>query len=359
MLHIDLHCALQDFELTLATDFPGRGVSAVFGPSGSGKTTLLRCIAGFTPCSGQIAFGEDIWLDSNARVNKPAHSRHIGYVFQDARLFSHLDVTGNLDFAAKRAKGTRHFAFDDVVALLDLDALLLRAVQDLSGGERQRVAIARALLSQPELLLLDEPLSALDAARKAELLPYIGRVCEELDIPALFVSHAIDEVAQLAAHTVVINAGTLQTAGPTLDVLEYPGLQDLTGRLDTGAVLEATMWGYDERFQLAELVCEDQTLMLPTTTPPPMEADIKLYVRARDVSIATAAPQQTSVRNVLQGQVQEIVEDVGTPIAELTLGLGGQRLHARLTRAAVADLNLNTGDTVYALIKSVSFDRDG
>lgn len=358
MLHVDLASQLDDFQLQITTNFPSSGVSALFGPSGSGKTTLLRCIAGFAPCTGQIRFGEQHWLDSAAGLNKPAHQRPVGYVFQDARLFSHLDVAGNLEFAVRRASAAQHFDYEEVIDLLDLAPLLPRAVNGLSGGERQRVAIGRTLLTQPELLLLDEPLSALDVGRKAELLPYLGRVCDELDIPALYVSHAIDEVAQLASHTVVINAGRLQTAGPTLDVLEYPGLQALAGRAETGAVLDATVTGYDDHFQLAQLSCAGQNLMLPTTSAPSVETHIKLYVRAKDVSIATVRPHQTSVRNVLEGELTEIADDPGTPFSELTLILGSQRLHARLTRAAVADLQLQVGDTVFALIKSVSFDRD-
>ncbi len=359
MLSLNIHAEIEAFTLQVQCDFPADGISAVFGRSGSGKSTLLRCIAGFQTCQGIIRFGDEVWVDSQQGTNLPAHGRPVGYVFQDARLFNHLDVAGNLRFATKRAAAPAAIDLPTVVDTLALGDLLHRQTENLSGGERQRVALARTLLCQPQLLLLDEPLSALDLRRKGELLPYIRSTCERFQIPALFVSHAIDEVAQLAAHTMVLETGSVQTAGPTLDVLEHPNLQELTGREESGAVLSGHVAAFDETYQLAHIRCAAQDLVVPTLQAPAADAPVRLFVRARDVSVATSPPQNTSVRNVLQGRLHAVGVDPSTPFAELVIDVGEQLLHARVTRAAVAELGLSENDVIYALIKSVSFDQGG
>jgi molybdate transport system ATP-binding protein len=359
MLNLEIRAGFDDFTLELHSSFPARGISAVFGRSGSGKSTLLRCIAGLQPCDGRISFGDEIWLDTQAGVNVPPHRRSVGFVFQDARLFSHLDVAGNLQFASKRAPRPHTISEQAVLDTLRLQNLLHRDTNGLSGGERQRVALGRTLLSQPKLLLLDEPLSALDLSRKAELLPYISSISETFAIPALFVSHAIDEVAQLAQHTLVLDDGAVQITGPTLEVLEHPDLQHITGRNESGAVLSGRVHAYDEAFQLVHIQCAGQDLVVPTLQPPASERHVNLFVRARDVSVATAIPERSSVRNVLHGKLTSISAQPDTPFAELVIDVGGQLLHARVTRAAVADLGLRENDAIYALIKSVSFDQGG
>jgi molybdate transport system ATP-binding protein len=359
MLSLDLATGFDDFSLQLASRLPADGISAVFGRSGSGKSTLLRCIAGFQACRGRIALAEEVWMDTGKGVNLPAHRRPVGFVFQDTRLFSHLDVAGNLQFAIKRAPQPHGITMDAVVDTLELSSLLHRHTDSLSGGERQRVALGRTLLSQPKLLLLDEPLSALDRSRKVELLAYIRTTCETFKIPALFVSHAIDEVAQLATHTVVLDDGVVKTEGPTLEVLEHPELDRLTGRNESGAVLSGRVTGFDTEFQLAHLQCAGQDLVVPTQQPPSEDIPVNLFVRARDVSVATTPPQNSSVRNVLHGQLQTIRASSASPFAELVIDVGGQLLHARITRAAVADLGLRENNGIYALIKSVSFDQGG
>jgi len=359
MLSLDIQARVEGFELTVNTTFPAQGISAVFGRSGSGKSTLLRCIAGFQACRGHISFSDEVWLDSQRTIHQPAHRRPVGFVFQDARLFSHLDVAGNLRFATKRAAPPLAISMDAVVETLALADLMHRHTDTLSGGERQRVALARTLLCQPKLLLLDEPLSALDLSRKAELLPYIRSTCERFEIPALFVSHAIDEVAQLAEYTMVLDHGVVQTRGATLDVLEHPNLLQLTGRAESGAVLRGLVTAFDEAFQLAHIRCAGQDLMVPTLDAPAPETPVNLFIRARDVSIATAPPQHSSVRNVVQGRLQSIQADPASPFAELVIDVGEQLLHARITRAAVAELGLSENDAIYALIKSVSFDQGG
>jgi len=355
-LDVNIRTGFDDFVLDIEAEFSAQGVSAIFGPSGCGKTTLLRCIAGFQDCSGKIHFNGRPWLDSNRRVNVPPHRRSVGYVFQDALLFPHLSVEGNLAFAESRASSAAKFTRPEILDILDLAPLLRRPATDLSGGERQRVALARTLLTQPDLLLLDEPMSALDQARKAELLPYIRNACELSDIPALFVSHAIDEVAQLSQFTMVLDNGQKQIQGPTLTLLDDPVLERLTGRFEAGAVLKATVSGYDDEFQLAQLHCEGSTLAVPSTARPEAGSVLNLYIRARDVSVATSPPIDTSVRNILPGEIDQIRIAPGTPFAELIIRIGEQHLHARITRAAVADLGLRENGVIYALVKSVSFD---
>jgi molybdate transport system ATP-binding protein len=352
MLDIDVSANLGAFKLNFKARVPSTGISALFGPSGCGKTSVLRCIAGFSSCTGYICLGDTTWLDSSRGICLPAHQRPVGYVFQDARLFTHLNVARNLAFALKRAPAKQFLSNTQVIEMLDLQALLKRDVQQLSGGERQRVAIARTLLSQPSLLLLDEPLAALDADRKQELLPYLKRVCDELAIPAIFVSHAIDEVVELASHTVIMNAGQITAQGATVDVLNYP--DSVTGSAEVGAVISGQVQAYDEAYQLLDINCEGQHIYVPTSRPRRKTETIRLYIRGRDVTLATRPPELTSVRNILHCQITRIESDPDTPYAEVQLSLGQQRLHSRVTRAAVADLQLAAGDSVYALVKSVS-----
>jgi molybdate transport system ATP-binding protein len=358
MLELDITTSFEDFSLSFSAQLPRTGISALFGPSGCGKTTVLRCLAGFQSCHGIIEFNGERWLNSEQNIKLPAYKRPIGFVFQEARLFTHLNVQGNLEFAHKRAAGTQKIDRTQIVDILALAPLLQRSVTELSGGERQRVALARTLLTQPQLLLLDEPLSALDVARKNEFIPYISTVCGAFNIPAVYVSHAIDEVAQLAEYIVVMDAGKVQTAGPTHAMLEHPHLQALSGRQDSGARLSATVTGYDRDFQLAEVNCNGQVLQIPTTNPPTADTLVNLYIRARDVSVATTRPTNISVRNILTGQLRSVQPTPATPFSELVISVGGQLLHARVTRASVEELALEAGQDIYALIKSVSFDQD-
>lgn len=359
MLNLNIRAQFQNFQLTIDQQIPGKGISAIFGPSGSGKSTLLRCIAGFQACQGLIQLGSDTWLNSTGKINVPPHQRPVGYVFQDARLFSHLSVAGNLAFARDRAHAGGLLNYPDVIDSLALAPLLNRDVLALSGGEQQRVALARTLLTQPRLLMLDEPLSALDYARKAELLALIKSVCHRFEMPALFVSHAIDEVAQLASYALVIDNGRIQTAANTERVLQDPLLHKLTGRFESGYILHCQVTGYDSHFQLSQLECEGQTLQIPVTYPLKNKSNIPLFVRARDVSVATELPEHISTRNVLTGTLSRIEPLPQTPFAELTIQLGEQQLGARITRAAVAALSLTVGAKVHTLIKSASFDADG
>ncbi len=348
---------LGAFTLDAAFDAPLSGITALFGPSGSGKTSVLRCVAGLTRLGGCLRVGDQVWQDDASGVFLPPHRRRVGYVFQEASLFAHLDVRRNLLYGARRARGdVTRLDFDQVVELLGVGALLDRAPQALSGGERQRVAIGRALLSQPRLLLMDEPLHALDRAAREELLPYLRRLHETLGLPVLYVSHDVAEVAQLADRIVVLAEGRATAAGAVASILERLDLQPATGRFEAGVVLTARVTGQDERFRLTRLDHHGQAFSIPLVDAAPGE-QVRLRIRARDVALARERPQGISIRNILSGTVAEIVEEADTAYAETLVDIGGGRLRARVTREAIADLDLAVGTPVFALVKSISFDR--
>lgn len=363
VLSLDVALTLDTFDLTLQTEVPLTGVTALFGPSGSGKSTLLRTIAGFEqPGQGHIRCGRDIWFDAKGKIMVPPHQRPVGYLFQDGRLFAHLDVAGNLAFAERRARrrsaarATGRIDPAHVRDALDLIPLLDRRIGALSGGERQRVALGRTLLSNPRLLLLDEPLSALDAARKSDILPYLERLPRDFGIPALYVSHDIDEVAHVADRILVLARGRLQASGPTAEILERFDLASYTGRFEAGVLVEGEVSGHDGRLKLTAIDLHGATLTVPFAPDIPIGESVRLRIRARDVAIATLPPQGLSIRNVLPGTIARLQADTESGSAELVIDAGGPRLRARLTLAAVEELGLREGLAVYALIKSVGLE---
>ena len=356
-LETALRVDLGDFALDLAQRFTLDGITALFGPSGSGKSTLLRVVAGLERrAEGRVTFGAETWLDTAAGRFVPAHRRGVGYVFQDARLFAHLSVAGNLRYAARRAAPGAGADFESVVAALDLAALLNRRPEGLSGGERQRVAIGRTLLSRPRLLLMDEPLAALDLQRKAEILSYIERLPAAFGVPVIYVTHALDEVARLAARMTVLSQGRVVADGAVSAVLERLDLHPATGRFEAGVVLRARVTGHDARYHLTRLDHHGQTLVMPRADLP-VGREVPLRVRARDVALATQRPTGISLRNVLTGRIVALREEPDTAFAETLVDIGGARLRARVTRAAVTDLGLAPGSAVFALIKAIAFDR--
>lgn len=360
-LEIRVRVAHPGFELDLAGEIPLEGVTAILGASGSGKSTLLRAIAGFeTSLAGRVVFGEELWFDSEAGVCLPAYQRPIGMLFQDARLFAHLDVSGNLDFAERRrSEAPRKLNRGDVVEALELGPLLRRQVDSLSGGETQRVAMARTLLSNPRLLLLDEPLSGLDWNRKAEILPYLEEVTRRFRIPTLFVSHDIDDVARLADSVWVIAEGRLQTTGPIAAIVERLDLQPLTGRFETGAVVEGRVASHDPRLHLTFVDLHGDTLTMPLVERLEPGDPVRLRIRARDVALAIERPVGLSIRNILPGTIVDLVREEGTGSVDALIELRQDRIRARLTWAAVEDLGLEVGTSVFALVKSVSFESRG
>jgi molybdate transport system ATP-binding protein len=284
-LSVDVQVNYPAFGLSVARDFPGTGITALFGPSGCGKSTLLRAIAGFERRStGRIRFGQEVWQD--ACTFKAPHLRGVGHVFQDARLFAHLTVRGNLDYAQKRAaRVPTRYSFDDVVDMLDLAPLFGRRVARLSGGERQRVAIGRTLLARPRLLLMDEPLAALDTRRKGAILPYIARLPGAFDLPVIYVTHALEEVTQLCDRVVALAAGRVVATGGVAETLERLDLADVQGRFEAGSVLRGHVVAQDTALHLTRIDLGGPTLEVPEIGLAP-GAEVRLRARARDVSLA-------------------------------------------------------------------------
>lgn len=349
--------AVGSFALDVAFTAPMRGITALFGPSGSGKTTVLRAMAGLTRLSGRLSVGGEVWQDDVAGRHLPPHRRDIGYVFQEASLFSHLSVRRNLLYGARRAEGRQAvIGFEEAVSLLGLERLLERGPGGLSGGERQRVAIGRALLSAPRLLLLDEPLSALDEASRADILATFERLHDALPVPAVYVSHDLAEVARLADRMVVLSKGRVIAEGEVGAILERLDLAPATGRFEAGVVLTASVVGHDPAYQLTRLDLAGQAVSIPRVAVAVGET-VRLRIRARDVALATAPPDGISIRNRLAGRIVEIAATEATPYAETLVEIAdGVRLRSRVTRESVADLGLAVGTPVFALVKTISFD---
>ncbi|MFK7913651.1 MAG: molybdenum ABC transporter ATP-binding protein [Pseudomonadales bacterium] len=339
-------------------------VTAVFGASGSGKSTLLRSVAGLLePDAGRIQCRNTTWFDHDQGIHLPAQARPIGTLFQDSRLFSHRTVAGNLQlamrFARKRsAASTRTPDYDGVVAALDLGPLLKRHPASLSGGEARRAALARTLLARPSLLLLDEPLTGLDNERKAEILPYLTRVFAEYGLPTLYVSHDIDEVAQLADDMLVLDQGQLRLSGSVAEMIEALALTAYTGRFEAGALINGTVTGHDERLHLTQVDLNGQSLTLPMQSRLAPKSPVRLRIRARDVAIAINEPAGLSIRNVLPGTLLALTPEPEPGFVDALVQVGEARIRARLTLAAVEELNLSESQRVFVLIKSVSFAGD-
>ena len=339
------------FSLEVALELPGRGVSALFGPSGCGKTTCLRAIAGLQHAPGAfVAVNGERWQDDTSFV--PTHRRALGYVFQETRLFAHLDVRRNLEYGMKRvAAAQRRVSLMQAVELLGIGPLLARRPDTLSGGERQRVGIARALATSPRLLLMDEPLASLDLQRRREILPYLERLHAELDIPVIYVSHAPDEVARLADHLVLMEAGRVVASGPALALMTRLDLPLAHGDA-AGALVKASVTGFDAAFGLTQLAFAGGTLWLPHGGARLGQA-VRVRIQARDVSLTLAPHADSSVLNILPATVTDLAED-GPAQVMVGLDAGGARLLARITRKSAALLRLRAGTAVHAQVKGVA-----
>ncbi len=353
VIHARLVLHRPGFVLDVDLQLPGRGVTALFGPSGCGKTTLLRCLAGLERAAGSLHVNGDVWQDGTRWL--PTHRRPLGYVFQESSLFPHLSVLGNLQYGQRRSSGTPQIDLEHVIDLLGIAPLLARKPDALSGGERQRAGIARALATNPQLLLMDEPLAALDYARKQEILPYLDRLQQELAIPIIYVTHSPDEVTRLASHLVMLDQGRVIANGTLADTLARLDLPLRLGE-DAGVVIDARVGSIDEPWHLA---CIDFPGGQLWTRDPHLPAGTAARVRilARDVSLARDEPGRSSIQNVLHGRIDGIAGDEAPGLALVRVRVGATAILARVTRRSLAELRLNIGDPVWVQVKSVALAR--
>lgn len=360
MIRIDVRFDRGAFQLNVALEAPSDGVIALFGRSGAGKSTLLETVAGLLrPDSGRIALQDEVLFDSAAGIDVPVERRRLGVVFQSDRLFPHLSARANLLYGMPREpdRASQPPSFDDVVDLLGLAGLLDRLPRTLSGGERQRVAIGRALLSKPRALLMDEPLAALDGARKAEILPMLADLRALRRVPILYVSHQMDEVVRLADTLVLISDGRVAAVGPVEDITSRLDLRPLTGRHEAGSVLRGTVRALDRNWGLADVILADGLRLTVPAHDLTLGASIRVRIRARDVALSLGRPEDSSVLNTLPGIIAETSATDG-PHVDIRLTLSGdQSLWARVTRKSAESLGLSPGRSVFALIKTVAIDR--
>ncbi|WP_187428907.1 Vitamin B12 import ATP-binding protein BtuD [Roseobacter fucihabitans] len=354
-LSVSLNHRFEGFDIDVAFEAPP-GITVLFGRSGAGKSTIINAVAGLLkPDQGRVAAGEWELFDTARNHWLPPHKRRLGYIFQDARLFPHLSVRQNLNYGRWFApKSTPRGDMDRIVEMLGIGALLNRRPGDLSGGEKQRVAIGRALLASPGIILADEPLAALDAQRKAEILPYFERMRDEVKVPILYVSHAAAEVARIATTVVALEAGRIARQGRAADVLSDPAVTPI-GVRSAGAMLEARVKEHHAD-GLSTLETEGSMLLLPRVDQPPGTA-LRIWIEAQDVMLATQRPQGISALNILEVDVREVRMGSG-PGAIVQLSLGAALILARVTRRSAQALDLQPGRRVFAVIKAVSVARD-
>jgi molybdate transport system ATP-binding protein len=341
------------FLLDARFELPTPGVVALFGRSGCGKSTLVNIIAGLLDADkGRVALDGEELQDSERGLRVPPERRRIGYVFQDARLFPHLNVAANLKYGESRAAGHRYVSFEAVAALLDLGGLMDRRTHRLSGGEKQRVAIGRALLSQPRLLLLDEPLASLDAARRDEVLPYLETLRDKLAIPMVYVSHDFNEVLRLATHLVLMDSGRTIAQGGLADMSLNKDLRSIIGADAVGAIVDGTVLGLDPPSGLTRVKVGQGEVKVHAAGAA-AGARLRVQLLARDLIVATRVPQCLSVRNTLAGVITSVSSDDGESDL-IAIDIGGTVIMARVTKSATNELGLEAGLPVWALVKAVS-----
>lgn len=358
MLELSVRKNLGSFTFAAEALLPATGVLALFGRSGAGKTTLVNMLAGLlSPDAGRIAIAGRALFDSAAGIDLPPERRRIGYVFQEGRLFPHLTVRTNLLYGHRRIPAQdRAINLPEIVELLGIGHLLARRPANLSGGEKQRVAIGRALLSNPRLLLLDEPLAALDAARKAEILPFIERLRDEIGLPIVYVSHDPAEVLRLADNILLLDQGRIAAQGPVGEVFSRPELQRLVGTEEAGTVLSATVVEHDTAYGLSRLAFGEGGSLIVPRIAAAIGAGIRLRIRARDVSLARRKPAEISILNTLPAHIIAIhpTED---PYRDIEMISAGVTLWARITERSADELRLAVGEEIHALVKTVSIGR--
>ena len=359
LLSVAATLSYPGFSLDVELEETLDGIVGLFGPSGSGKSTLLRIIAGLEHISAAaVGFGDEIWQSTAGDIFIPPHQRPVGYVFQHARLFPHLTVAGNLDYAHRRGSRSGDIdATSEVIAAMNLETLLTRDIDALSGGELQRVSLARTLMSGPRLLLLDEPLAALDVRAKNDILPYLENLPKRFGIPAIFVSHAVDEMARLADKVIALNNGRVEAIGSAAEILSGESLRTMSLPFEPVTILDVTVAGHMRELHLTRVMYGEQQLTVPELRSAAEGDAARLSVRAGDIVLATVNPEGLSVRNILQGTVSEVDRIPDTAFALVSVDVDGAVLKARVTHQAVSDLGLQAGTPVYALIKTAIFDR--
>ena len=356
MLSVNITKAFGSFRLETQFEVEEGSITAIFGKSGAGKTSTINAIAGLTrPDVGVIQIGNTTLFDQNLRINLPIYKRQIGYVFQDDRLFPHMTVRNNLIYGTPKNRDVANsLNLTDITGLLELAPLLERRPRSLSGGEKQRVAIGRALLSNPKLLLMDEPLASIDVQHRFEILPFIQRVREKTGITIIYVTHALEEVIFIADQIILLSEGQVTAQGTVEEIMSRLDLHPMTSRFDAGAVISAIYSGYDREFDLGELSFDGGTLRIAGLNAE-IGIHLRAHIRARDVSLMLDKPKDTSVLNVFKGELIEIRHEDG-PQLDLLINIGTP-LIARITRKSLNDLNLDIGSKVYAMIKAVAIDR--
>ncbi len=349
-IHASFNIDRDTFTLDVDLQLPSRGITAFFGPSGCGKTTLLRAIAGLdNHANGFLKIGDTIWQDGDHFI--PPHQRPLGYVFQEANLFPHLTVRRNLEYGRKRTTpAEQKISLSRAVELLGLDRLLDRKPTTLSGGERQRVAMARALAVSPGILLMDEPLAALDHASKQEILPYLESLHDELEIPVLYVSHSLEEVVRLTDHLVLLEAGQVSATGPVNDILTRLDLP-LAGDHDAATIIEAVIAGHDKKYHLTYLDTDVGRFTVPCK-PLPVGHQVRLRLTARDVSLTLEQQSQTSILNIFPATIEAMQNEKDGQLSVRLLA-GDSPILAKITRKAADVLDLQPKNTVFAQVKSV------
>ena len=360
MIHLQINIARSAFQLNLDIQLPGQGITAIFGPSGSGKTTLLRAVAGLEKNpQGLIQIGENIWQDTKQGIYIPTWQRPLGYVFQESSLLPHLSVAENLNFGLKRvlksansAPTAANKALQASIELLGIGGLLQRMPDELSGGERQRVAIARAIAMQPQLLLMDEPLASLDAARRQEIFPWLARLRDELKMPMLYVTHSAEEVARLADHLVVLDQGHVKAQGSVSAVLTQVVNPVVVGE-DAGALIAGCIGAVDAQWHLSRVDFDGGCIWMRDAGLPVGKA-VRIRILARDVSLAISEPTNTSIQNQLRGSIQSMTPDKHPSQVMVVLKCGAEEVLARVTKRAVNELALQVGMPVWAQVKSVA-----
>ena len=359
-IHLQIRMQRSAFQLDVDLQLPGHGITAVFGPSGSGKTSLLRAVAGLEKdLQGRIQIDSKTWQDTQQGICLPTWQRPLGYVFQESSLLTHLSVEENLNFGLKRAFKLARSANSDAgkallasIELLGIGSLLQRMPNALSGGERQRVAIARAIAMQPQLLLMDEPLASLDAARRQEIFPWLSKLRDELKMPMLYVTHSAEEVTRLADHLVVLDQGQVKAQGPVGTVLTQVINPVVVGE-DAGALIEGCIGAVDTQWHLSRVDFEGGCVWMRDAGLTVGKA-VRIRILARDVSLATTEPQNTSIQNQLRGHIQSITPDVHPSQVMVVLKCGAEEVLARVTKRAVDELALQVGQPVWAQVKSVA-----